>query len=122
MLLKRTFPLAAFAIAALSITSCGSVASTNLDDYVGEYIFRPSNAPPGKFASFVILKKDQTAVEIRFSRETGQISTIQDKWYLSRTTGENVVIGKFSYPIERSGTTVKLGINDDLGQYYQKVR
>lgn len=106
----------------LFLSACGSAASTNLSDYVGEYVFKPSNATPGKFPSFVILRKDQIAVEIRFSPQTGDVSTTQEKWYLSHTTGENVVIGKFSHPIERSGSTVKLGINDDLGQYYEKVR
>jgi hypothetical protein len=112
----------ASAMMVLFTTGCGSAASTNLNDYVGEYVFKPSNAAPGDFANFVILRKNQTAVEIRFSPQTGDISTTQEKWYLSHTTGENVVIGKFSHPIERSGSTVKLGINDDLGQYYEKVR
>ena len=85
-------------------------------------MFRPNNSTPGDFASFVILKDDQTAVEIRFSKATGQISTTNKNWYLSHTTGDNVVIEDFSYPIERSRLTIKLGINDDLGQYYEKVR
>ena len=121
MLVKRTLATA-FAVTALFLTGCDSAASTSLSDYVGEYVFKPSNAAPGKFATFVILRKDQTAVEIRFSPKTGAVSTAQEKWYLSHTTGENVVIGKFSHPIERSGSTIKLGINDDLGQYYEKVR
>lgn len=108
--------------AMLPATGCSSAASTNLNDYVGEYIFKPSNAAPGDFASFVILKKDQTAVEIRFFKETGEVQTTQKKWYLSHTTGENVVIGNFSHPVEGSRSAIKLGINDDLGQYYEKVR
>jgi hypothetical protein len=70
----------------------------------------------------VILNKDQTAVEIRFFKDTGQVQTTQKKWYLSHTTGENVVIGSFSHPVEGSRSIIKLGINDDLGQYYEKVR
>ena len=57
-------------------------ASTNPGDYIGEYIFRPSSNTPQDFASFVILKKDQTAVEIRFFKNTGQIQTTQKRWYL----------------------------------------
>ncbi len=106
----------------LFATGCGSAVSTDLNDYVGEYIFRPSAGSPGKFASFVILKKDQTALEIRFSRQTGEVSTTQERWYLSQTTGLNVVIGGFVHPIEESGSNIKLGINSDLGQYYEKVR
>ncbi len=121
MLVRLTLSTS-FALIMLLQTACGSAASTNTGDYVGEYVFKPANATPGKFANFVILKKDQTAVEIRFSPQTGEITTTQEKWYLSHTTGENVVIGRFSHPIERSGSTVKLGINDDLGQYYEKVR
>jgi hypothetical protein len=46
-------------MSALLATGCGSAASTNLNDYVGEYVFKPSNAAPGNFASFIILKRDQ---------------------------------------------------------------
>jgi hypothetical protein len=77
---------------------------------------------PDLFASFVILKNGQTAVEIRFSKVTGQIETAQTKWYLSRTTGENVVIGDYSHPVEGKPPDIRLGINDDVGQYYEKVR
>ena len=108
--------------AMFSATGCSSAASTNPNDYVGEYVFKPSNAATEDFASFVILKKDQTAVEIRFLKDTGEGQTTQKKWYLSHTTGENVVIGSFSHPGQGSRSTIKLGINDDLGQYYEKVR
>lgn len=107
----------------LSVASgCGSTVSTNPRDYVGEYVFRPSYSDPGQFASFVVLKNDQSAIEVRFSEETGEVQTKQKKWYLDHTTGENVVLGDFSAPIERSGSTIRLVINGDLGQYYEKVR
>jgi len=108
--------------AAFTVSGCSAAVNTNPNDYVGEYIFQPSDTTPGKFASFVILKSDHTAVEIRFSKDTGQVQTTQSKWYLSHTTGENVVIGSFSHPVEGSRSTIKLGINDDLDQYYEKVR
>ena len=113
--------LACLFLAVLSATGCSSTVSTNPNDYVGEYIFKPSNAAPGDFASFVILKKDQTTVEIRFSKDTGQVQTTQGKWYLARGTAEEVVIDKRAYPIHRSDSTIRLTINE-VGQYYEKVR
>lgn len=101
---------------------CNSTASTNPDDYVGEYVFKPTNSSPGDFANFLILKKDHTAVEIKFSKETGQVTNTETKWDLSNRNGEYVGIGNFSHPVEGSSTHIKLGINDDLGQYYEKVR
>jgi hypothetical protein len=102
---------------------CSSPASTNPNDYVGEYLLRPNSMVPGEFASFVILKKDLTAEEITFSKETGQITSQQMNWYLQQGTGqEDVVIGKRGYPIERSRSRTALIINGDLGQYYEKVR
>lgn len=101
---------------------CGSPASSNPDDYIGEYVFMPANSSPGQFASFVILKPDHEAVQIRFDKSSGQIHTNREKWYLSRGTGQNLVIGQFSCSVEGSGANIKLGINDDLGQYYEKVR
>lgn len=110
-------------LAALLLAACSSSApSTNPDEYVGEYVLMPANSDPGDFASFVILKRDRTAVEVRFHRTTGEMSTMQKKWYLTHSTEEDVVIGQFSHPIELSGSLIKLTINKDLGQYYEKVR
>ena len=87
----------------------------------------PSNAIPvspfgEKLPSFVILKRDQTAVEIRYSKETGRVQLTQKKWYLFPNAGqEDLVIGRYARPVEVSGSVVKL-INDDVGQYYEKVR
>ncbi len=96
--------------------------STNPDDYVGEYVFKPSTAVPGGVANYVILKKDHSALEIRFATDTGEVHTTQKEWHLAHTTGENLVMGDFSHPIEGTGSAVKLVINGDLDQYYEKVR
>jgi hypothetical protein len=102
---------------------CSSPASKEPNDYVGEYLLTPSSVVPGEFASFVILKKDHTAVEITFSKDTGQITSQQMNWYLQQGTGqEDVVIGKRGYPIQQSKSKTMLTINGDLGQYYEKVR
>ena len=97
-------------------------ASTDPTDYVGEYVFRPNGDIPQGFAGFLVLKKDQTAVEIRFFENTGQVQTTEKKWHLIHTTEEDVVIGDFSHPVEGSRSAIRLGINGDLGQYYEKVR
>ena len=120
--MKRLWPTCLLVVALSGAGACVSTVSANPDDYVGEYVFKPSNSAPGNFPSIVILKKDKTAVEIRFYSATGQIETRDKKWSISQTTGTNIVIGNFSHPIRHSGSTIQLGINDDLGQYYEKVR
>jgi hypothetical protein len=109
-------------VISLAISGCSTPASANPDDYVGEYVLRPNSIAPGQFASFVILKKDHTAVEITFVRETDQVITTETKWSLSDRNGEYVAIADFSHPVEGSPSKIKLGINDDLGQYYEKIR
>jgi hypothetical protein len=109
----------------LFLTGCSSNASSNPKDYVGEYVYRPDFSDPGKFASFIILREDHTAVEIRLVRGTGQIVQSQQRWELYRssdTKEEHLGIGDFSHSIEGSMPRIRLGINDDLGQYYEKVR
>lgn len=101
---------------------CDSNISSNPSDYVGEYVFRPSVDVPAQFANFLILKGDQEAVEIRFDKNTGQVQSKIEKWYLSRTTGQNLVIGSFSCSVEGTRSAIKLSVNDDLGQYYEKIR
>ena len=100
---------------------CGSRVSTDWRDYVGEYVFQPNNADPGRFASFVILKQDHTALEVRFSKQTGQVAINQEKWYLIHTTAEDLVIGDFRCTIEGS-RPIRLMVNYDLGLNYEKVR
>jgi hypothetical protein len=100
---------------------CGSTVSTNATDYVGEYIFKPNDLALGEFANFVILRQDLSAVEVRYSKPTGAITSTQESWHLFRGTGEQVVIGKRAYPIDKSGSSIRLTIND-VGQYYEKVR
>jgi len=103
--------------------ACDSPASTNPSDYVGEYIFTPTNADPGNFADFVILKSDQTALTLRFDKKTGHVQITRTKWRLSPGTGqEEVDVGDFAHSVEVSGSVIKLGNNLDLGQYYEKVR
>lgn len=110
--------------AIFSITGCDSgasvLASTNPADYVGEYVLTPSDGKHVQFADFLILKTDQTAVGVRLSPETEQVLTTKTKWSLSHTDVENVVIGDFSYPIERLGSRTKLNISDDV--HYEKIR
>jgi len=101
---------------------CNSTPSTHPEDYVGEYVFTPHMEVPEEFADVLILAPNQETIEIHFDKRTGREQTTSERWYLSRTTGQNVVIGSFSSTVERSGSQVKLGLNDDLGQYYLKVR
>ena len=109
-------------LVAVIFAGCGSKPSTNSSDYVGEYVFRPATSVPKQFSNFLILKTDQEAIEIKFDKETGQVQTKREKWYLSHTTGQNLVIGRFSCSVEGSRSAIRLAVNDDLGQYYEKVR
>jgi hypothetical protein len=59
----------------LLMSGCKSEISSDPDDYVGEYLLTPSSVAPGEFASFVILRHDHTALEIRFLKATGQVLT-----------------------------------------------
>jgi hypothetical protein len=116
--------LAFLFFAVLSATACSSAVSTNPNDYVGEYVFTPYNSDTAQFADFVILKKDFTAVEIRFSKDSGQVLTTEKRWsvYSSNTKDKELVIGDFGHPIEGSGVKIKLHNNYDLGTYYEKIR
>jgi hypothetical protein len=105
-----------------ALTGCSSDARSNAADYVGEYVFRPTIPVPAEFADFIVLKENQEAIEIRFDQRTGEVTTKKARWFLSRTTSLNVTIGDFSCPVEGSRKSIRLGLNDDLGQYYEKIR
>jgi hypothetical protein len=113
-------------LAGFSMTGCSDgtpiMASTNPADYVGEYVLTPSDGTHVQFADFLILRTDQTAVGIRFSKETEQVLTTKSKWSLDHTNVENVVIGDFSYPVEHVGLKTTLSVNDDLNLHYEKIR
>jgi hypothetical protein len=121
MLMKRALFLWMFLLA-LALIGCASAVSSNPADYVGEYVLRPNgSAPPSGFGSFLILKPDNVAIEIRFDKGSGQVETTQEKWHLSRGTGQTVVLGNFSAAVGGSSSAIKLEINE-YGQYYEKVR
>lgn len=111
----------AFFLLIVALAAWSRPVSTNSDDYVGEYIFTPVNADSGKFADFVILKKDHSGIEIRFSKNTGQVSTAETQWHLDHGLNEELAIGNFAHSIEGPRTKIKLGISD-AGEYYEKIR
>lgn len=65
-----------------------------------------------------------TYAEITVYRDSGKIWISQVKWYLfpTPTGGESISIGDRALPVSHSGSVVTLGVNDDLGEYYEKVR
>jgi hypothetical protein len=106
----------------LGFVGCSVPASTNPNDYVGEYVFTPGMEVPRDFAAFVILTKEHKAIEIRYSNASGQVATTTEGWHLDHGTDEEAVIGQRAYPIEWTRSTVRLIVNGDLGQHYEKVR
>jgi hypothetical protein len=124
----KASPLIAFSLLCSALLvflamGCSSAVSTNTADYVGEYVSRPFNSNISPFADFLILKADSKAVEIRVSRNSGQVTTTEATWSLDRKgTDVALAIGDFSHPIEGRGAKIKLHNNYDLGMYYEKVR
>jgi hypothetical protein len=106
---------------ALLVSGCTASVSANPNDYVGEYVFTPNDNALEELPDFVILRQDETALELKYSKSTGNISTKQDNWYLHHGTDEEVVIGRRAFPIEVSHSAIRLTINE-VGQYYEKVR
>lgn len=108
-------------VGVLGVCACSSPVSTDPKDYVGEYLLRPANAD-SSLASFIILEQNGTAFEVRFSKSSGRIDTTREPWGISQTTSENLDVGNAGHPIEVSGNGVRLIVNEDLGEYYEKVR
>jgi hypothetical protein len=105
------------------LTGCAADVDTRSSDYSGEYVFTPHQDPPAQFADFVVLRPDGVALEVRYSRSSGQITTTQTRWAVAgNTPGQKVIIGDFGHPIEGKGPNSRLFVNYDLDQYYQKVR
>lgn len=109
-------------VMSFTLAGCSAPVSTNPSDYVGEYVFTPDVEVPHDYAAFIVLNKDQTATEIRYSNVSSQIATSTESWHLEHGTDEEVVIGKRAYPIERTRSIIRLIINGDLGQHYEKIR
>ena len=103
---------------------CSSTSSKSPDEYVGECVFKPYNSDTDGFADFVILKRDLKAIEVRFKKKSGQVSTEEKAWYVSSPPGGQIqlVIDDFGHPVEKSGATIRLQNNYDLGMYYERIR
>jgi len=110
-------------VVVVASSSCASPPSKNAEDYVGEYVFYPHGQSPGEFADIVVLKKNSAAVEMRFSKESGEIATTDKTWRLRETSdGPVLSIGSLGHPIQLIRDEIRLGIGADFGTYYEKVR
>ena len=118
----RCVAVGALVLSLAAVSAC-SRPSTNAADYVGEYIFTPGQEPPAEFADVVMLQLDGVAVEIRRSDSKSAPSMTETHWKVQDIPPEpQIVIGDFACTVNTSGRTIRLGINDDLNQYYEKVR
>ena len=108
---------------AIALVACASTPSKNADDYVGEYVFYPHGQSPGEFADILILKKNSAAVEMRFSKESGEVKTTDKTWRLRETSdGPVLSIGNLGHPVQLIRDEIRLGISAEAGTYYEKVR
>jgi hypothetical protein len=114
--------LLVFASFMIVLAGCSSAVSTNPADYVGDYIFTPHMEVPQEFADALILNKDFSAIEVKYSAVSKQIVTKSVSWHLDRGTNEEVVMDGRAYPIEKHYSSIRLVVNGDLGQQYEKVR
>ena len=90
-----------------------------MEDYVGEYVFIPGHQELRGRASYMIFKKEGTAIEIRFVRETGEVSTTAGRGSLNRTgVGEMLILDGYEQSIQQTGHGIRLVINSDFGMYY----
>ena len=137
MKMKRNYITYLFFVL-LSLTGCNSdfidvllfptgsnfEVSADPNDYIGEYVFKPFNTNIEKFANLLILKKDFTAVEIRYFNDIDHVFITETKWRVFTYPGTKpcIVIEDRRHPIEKSGKIIKLINNYDLGMYYEKVR
>lgn len=120
---------AALFLSFAALSAC-SRASTNASDYVGEYVFTPGqtagdDCPSGAdCADFVILRADGAAIEIKRSDSKPGVSVAETMWKVQNTIpGQpQIAIGDFACSVEISGRTIRLGIDGDLNEYYEKVR
>jgi hypothetical protein len=117
----RRISIVCLFVSMLALTGCSITPSTNSVDYVGEYVLIPSDGSQVDYADLLILNTDQSTMGIRYSRATGQVLKTKGHWHLDTTKGEHIVIGDASYPVELSGSTIHLAINDDLHVFYEKV-
>jgi len=110
-------------VGVIASSSCTSPPSKSAADYVGEYVFYPHGQSPGESADILILKKNSAAVEMRFSKESGEIATTDRTWRLRETSeGPVLSIGNLGHPVELIRDEIRLGIGADFGTYYEKVR
>lgn len=120
----RRAVLSALVLSVAALSACGR-ASTNVADYVGEYVYTPLQTPPDEEADIVILRADGIALLIWKSADSPGIGTKEKRWKLTVQQPEgqpDIVIGDHGYPVEVSGKVIRLALNYDLDLYYEKVR
>lgn len=86
------------------------------------YALRVHYAKPGEFAELLILRPDHVAVQLRYSRANGSLTPTQEAWHFYSLGQDEIQVGTRGFPIEQMHPYIKLGIDDDLDEYYEKVQ
>jgi hypothetical protein len=106
-----------------TVVGCSADRAALLDEHslVGDYVFESMEPDTTHGLDRLELKADGKYVRER--RGVGQSASRQEGiWRLYAGHPPNVVVDNVGYPIEVKGKQVRLLINDDLGQWYAKVR
>jgi hypothetical protein len=96
--------------------------SANVADYVGEYVYSQPDHSPGPFASFIVLKRDMTSVEVRYNKTSDRVSITNEKWDLRKYEdgAVSIGIGDFSHGVDPWSVKIHLLIEE--GTWYEKIR
>ena len=111
--------LLAAVIISASLSGCHN-QSINRDALAGQYEYHSGNKPQGTVC--FVLNSDGGYVLGDANEPLSQLSmsgtTAHGTWELSSdATGQKLLIGKSSLPVGRTGTSIRVTFNDDLGMY-----
>lgn len=105
--------------------SCGSTSSVRsplrLDTVIGEYRYHCADKGAPHELDRLTLHADGKYVLVHM-HEAEVASTTSGTWRLVGEPTPNIQLDNAGYPVRIQGKNVRLLINDDLGQWYEKTK
>jgi len=98
-----------------------TTAPVKSDTLVGDYIYRSADKGAQHDPDRLTLRSDGKYVLVHMpGGHPG--STEEGEWRLENGPSPNLLLNHAGYPIKVKGKDVRLLINDDLGQWYEKTK
>lgn len=106
----------------LGAWGCQTAPRTDLrpESFVGDYVYHSADKGAPHQSDRLSLRADGKYILVHVS-DTHPVSKEEGVWQLVKDPSPNILLDHAGYPVQVDGKRVRLLVNNDLGQWYEKT-